>query len=158
VVALDGNTLTLGFTNVGARDSFVGGGCDEVLRQAAIDVVGADWKIDAIVDAGAQPDSSAPVASSTPAPPESRAEQPPAAEAPPAWADDEEPEEPPTASSQAAREAIRETRAPGKDGAPERPDLDADAHPDDPRAEDVTGTEMIQRTLGAEIIEEIRHT
>src|SRR5690242_21414575 len=46
----------LGFTNVGARDSFVGGGCDEVLRQAAIDVVGADWKIDAIVDAGAQPD------------------------------------------------------------------------------------------------------
>jgi len=161
VVALDGNTLTLGFTNVGARDSFIGGGCDEVLRQAAIDVVGADWKIDAIVDAGAQPDSTAPVASvasSAAAPPEPRAEQQAVPEAPPAWADDEAPEEPPTASSQAAREAIRETRAPGKDGARERPDLDADAHPDDPRAEDVTGTEMIQRTLGAEIIEEIRHT
>src|SRR5689334_20111156 len=141
VVALDGNTLTLGFTNVGARDSFVGGGCDEVLRQAAIDVVGADWKIDAIVDAGAQPDPT-PAATSAPAAPEPRVEQPTAPEGPPAWADEDAPEEP-AAGSQAAREAIRETRAPGKDGARERPDLDAHAHPEDPRAEDVTGTEMI---------------
>jgi DNA polymerase-3 subunit gamma/tau len=165
VVALDGGTLTLGFTNVGARDSFLGGGCDEVLRQAAIDVVGADWKIDAIVDAGAQPDAgTTPRPSTAAAAPEIAA----APEAPPAWANDDEPDAPAgpddssesgaPSSSQAARQAIRETRAPGSDGARERPDLDADAHPDDPRAEDVTGTEMIQRTLGAEIIEEIRHT
>ncbi len=171
VVALDGGTLTLGFTNVGARDSFVGGGCDEVLRQAAIDVVGADWKIDAIVDAGAQPDAGttprAPAAAAAP-------EAPSTPETPPSWASDEEPDAPAGAgdsgdsgdsgesaarsSSQAARQAIRETRTPGPDGAREQADLDADAHPDDPRAEDVTGTEMIQRTLGAEIIEEIRHT
>jgi DNA polymerase-3 subunit gamma/tau len=158
VVALDGGTLTLGFTNVGARDSFLGGGCDEVLRQAAIDVVGADWKIDAIVDAGAQPDAGR-VASSTSQAAAPVREAPATPDAPPAWAseDDSEESEAQTAS-RAAREAIRETRAPGADGAPEKPDLDADAHPDDPRAEDVTGTEMIQRTLGAEIIEEIRHT
>ena len=46
VDAVDGTTLTLGFANAGARDSFARGGCDEVLRQAAIDVVGADWRID----------------------------------------------------------------------------------------------------------------
>jgi DNA polymerase-3 subunit gamma/tau len=170
VVALDGTTLTLGFTNVGARDSFVGGGCDEVLRQAAIDVVGADWTIDAIVDAGAQPDAgtraATSVAPASSAPTEAPAGAPAAVpEAPPSWAAADGPPEPapPAATesataSRAARDAIRETRAPGQDGAPERPDLDADAHPDDPRAEDVTGAEMIQRTLGAEIIEEIRHS
>ncbi len=56
VVGIDGNTLTLGFANAGARDSFVSGGCDEILRQAAIDVVGVDWRVDAIVDPGAKAD------------------------------------------------------------------------------------------------------
>ncbi len=40
VIGVEGNTLVLGFNNAGARDSFVNGGCDEILRQAAIDVVG----------------------------------------------------------------------------------------------------------------------
>ncbi|MBA3782248.1 MAG: DNA polymerase III subunit gamma and tau, partial [Nocardioides sp.] len=61
VLGLEGRILTLGFTNAGARDSFIGGGCDEILRQAAIDVVGADWKIDAIVDPSAQPTPAATV-------------------------------------------------------------------------------------------------
>ena len=55
VVGLEGTTLTLGFTNAGARDSFVSSGCPDVVREAALDVVGADWKIDTIVDPGAQP-------------------------------------------------------------------------------------------------------
>ena len=55
VVGLEGTTLTLGFTNAGARDSFVSSGCPDVVREAAIDVVGADWTIDTIVDPGAQP-------------------------------------------------------------------------------------------------------
>ena len=56
VVGLDGNVLTLGFANAGARDSFESSGCSEVVHQAAIDVVGADWKIETIVDPGAQPE------------------------------------------------------------------------------------------------------
>ena len=55
VVSVEGNVLTLGFSNAGARDSFLSGGCDEILRQAAIDVVGADWRIETLVDPGAQP-------------------------------------------------------------------------------------------------------
>jgi DNA polymerase-3 subunit gamma/tau len=52
VVAVDAKTLTVGFANAGARESFVGGGCDEILRQTAIDVVGMDWRVEAIVDPG----------------------------------------------------------------------------------------------------------
>ena len=55
VVGLEGDTLTLGFANAGARDSFVSSGCPDIVREAAIDVVGSDWKIDTIVDPGAQP-------------------------------------------------------------------------------------------------------
>ena len=61
VIAVDGTTLTLGFTNAGARESFLAGGSDEILRQAAIDVVGAEWRIDAIIDPSAEPDASRPV-------------------------------------------------------------------------------------------------
>ena len=56
-MAVDATTLTLGFANAGARDSFVNGGCDDVLRQAAIDVVGAEWRIETIVDPSASPDA-----------------------------------------------------------------------------------------------------
>ena len=48
VVDVDGVRLTVGFANAGARDSFVNGGCDEILRQASIDVVGMDWKVESI--------------------------------------------------------------------------------------------------------------
>ena len=56
VIGLEGNVLTLGFTNAGARDSFVSSGCTEIVHQAAIDVVGADWQIDTVVDPGATPE------------------------------------------------------------------------------------------------------
>ncbi len=60
VVAVDERTLTLGFANAGARDSFDGNGSAEVVRQAAIDVVGTDWRIETIVDPGASPDAGPP--------------------------------------------------------------------------------------------------
>ncbi len=71
VVGLDGHVLTLGFANAGARDSFESSGCSEVVHQAAIDVVGADWKIETIVDPGAQPEGTPTVtrAATDPAPP-----------------------------------------------------------------------------------------
>ncbi|WP_426242942.1 DNA polymerase III subunit gamma and tau [Nocardioides sp. LHG3406-4] len=182
VLALDGQVLTLGFTNAGARDSFVGGGCDEILRQAAIDVVGADWKIDAIVDPSAQP---------APAPAGTRAAPPqppePAAAVPvdqspseaPDWARDDQPpvapspekpapEPTPPGRAQdpeaiaAAREAILATRTPGAEPSGDDPRklADAAAHPDDPDADTngLAGAELLQRTLGAEVIEEIPHT
>ena len=55
VIGVDAQTLTVGFKNAGARDSFLGGGSEEILRQAAIDMIGADWKVETVVDPGAQP-------------------------------------------------------------------------------------------------------
>ena len=73
------------------------------------------------------------------------------------------PEPAPNASRAAARDAIRETR-PGGPAEPEQragdPDVDAAAHPDDPEADPtgLAGAELLQRELGAQVIEEIRHS
>ena len=59
-----------------------------------------------------------------------------------------------------ARGAIQETRRQGEGGrrAQEPSVSDDDAHPDDPDADDgLGGTELLERELGASIIEEIRH-
>ncbi|QIX28280.1 DNA polymerase III subunit gamma and tau [Nocardioides sp. JQ2195] len=103
VVAVDDKSLTLGFANAGARESFVNGGSPEIVRQAAIDVVGSDWKIEAIVDPGAQGPGAAPAAArpqqqtpqqdvpqvaqqpSAAAP--TQVEAPAAPDSPPPWAD-----------------------------------------------------------------------
>ncbi|MFE1932596.1 DNA polymerase III subunit gamma and tau [Streptomyces sp. NPDC059474] len=50
VSGFDGTTLQLGFSNAGARDSFVGGGSEDILRQALQDAIGVQWRIEAIVD------------------------------------------------------------------------------------------------------------
>jgi DNA polymerase-3 subunit gamma/tau len=51
VIATDEKTITIGIINVGARDSFMRSGSDEILRAAFVDVVGVDKKIEAVVDA-----------------------------------------------------------------------------------------------------------
>jgi DNA polymerase-3 subunit gamma/tau len=137
VSGLDGDVLTLGFDNAGARDSFEKSGSLEIVRQAAIDVVGTDWKVEAIVDPGAKAEA--------PPPPKAEPEPKPAA---------------PSPEATAAREAIQQTRT--TEAAPdeaERPDPDADARHDDLDAEDagLAGAELIQRELGGTIINEIRH-
>jgi DNA polymerase-3 subunit gamma/tau len=124
VIGLQDNILTVGFKNAGARDSFVGGGSEEILRQAAIDVIGADWRVEAIVDPSADPGAGT-------APRVTKA----AAESVPP-----EPEVPAAAPPPPARR-------------------DADAHPDDPEADDngIDGAELLQRELGATVIDEIPH-
>lgn len=198
VMAVDATTLTLGFSNAGARESFTKGGSAEIVRQAAIDVVGADWQVEAIVDPSAQPDASAPVvtrAASTfdaPAPAADAPGGPSAAapvavpEEPPSWARDEpaapeaeetavptapDPTAPdptahlPTAPgpgvpdpSAAAREAIQQTRSQTEPAVDTAAAADEEAHPDDPDVEHFDGAELLQRTLGAEVIQEIPHS
>ena len=175
VVAVDATTLTLGFSNSGARESFVQGGSPEIVRQAAIDVVGTDWRIDAIVDPGAKAD--APVSRNTSvkapadeataptAPPES-ASTPETPDGPPDWAASDKPAEAATKSANpesvsAAREAISQTRPVGspKKVDDERALADAEAHPDDPDADsdELAGAELLERELGATVISEIKH-
>ncbi|MGZ5400926.1 MAG: DNA polymerase III subunit gamma and tau, partial [Nocardioides sp.] len=139
VIGVEGNVLTLGFSNVGARDSFLGGGCDEVLRQAAIDVAGIDWRIEAIVAPGTTGGVPVPpptTASSTVATDPARS----TTDAPPGWAESEPPVEPPAA-----------TRPPA--------DAESGAHHDDPDADsdELEGAALLERELGAQVIEEISH-
>jgi DNA polymerase-3 subunit gamma/tau len=171
VVAVDATTLTLGFANAGARESFAKGGSDEIVRQAAIDVVGVDWQVEAIVDPGAQPEPAAGRATSAAEPGRGAPAAPPEPAAEPDEARHEQPDPPvdraPPAESTpasapeavaAARQAIRETRSPGEEPASDELAVaDAEAHPDDPEVEALLGAELLQRALGAEVIEEIPH-
>jgi DNA polymerase-3 subunit gamma/tau len=158
VIGLEGNVLTVGFKNAGARDSFLGGGSEEILRQAAIDVIGADWRVEAVVDPSADPGAATaprvtkPAAESVPAAPEA----PPQPPSPP-------PRQPaPPEAVATARSNITQTRRGERPG--ERPveradDRDSDADRDDPDADDngLEGAELLQRELGATVIDEIPH-
>ncbi|GAA5113719.1 hypothetical protein GCM10023339_18450 [Alloalcanivorax gelatiniphagus] len=173
VVDVDGVRLTVGFANAGARDSFVNGGCDEILRQAAIDVVGMDWRVESIVDPSgaaaespvvrqAATDSYAPPAASPGAP------APETPDGPPAWvtgggvvstAEPAPPAAPPV-SAAPAREALEAARAGGsaEPAAPVR-SADDDVDPDDPDADSaaIDTESLLSQTLGARLIEEIRN-
>jgi DNA polymerase-3 subunit gamma/tau len=188
VIAVDAKTLTLGFTNAGAKESFLAGGSDEILRQAAIDVVGVEWRIDAIIDPSAQPDADRPVvrqSATAPAEPAAPAAEPPTAppawasddapstapDAPPAWASDEPSDRPsdrpgePSGSTglNAAREALECSRDAGLDSGTtvdHRALADEAADPDDPAADTqgLDSTALLQQALGAKVVEEIKHS
>ncbi|MBD3946376.1 DNA polymerase III subunit gamma and tau [Nocardioides ganghwensis] len=172
VVDVDGKRLTVGFANAGARDSFVNGGCDEILRQAAIDVVGMDWRVESIVDpSGAAAEAPVVRQASTDAPtaPAPTAPPPETPDGPPAWVTGDaavptaEPAPPaaPPVSAAPAREALEAARAGGGPAEPAAPvhSPDDDADPDDPDAESAAlDTEsLLSQTLGAKLIEEIRN-
>jgi DNA polymerase-3 subunit gamma/tau len=59
IVGVDDKNITIGITNAGARDSFVRSESDEILRQAFIEVVGLDRKIEVVVDPSATPNTPA---------------------------------------------------------------------------------------------------
>ncbi|WP_308195787.1 DNA polymerase III subunit gamma and tau [Nocardioides potassii] len=183
VVDVDATRLTVGFANAGARDSFVNGGCDEILRQASIDVVGMDWKVESIVDpsgAAAQAPVVHQAATSAPATPAATQDATPGApapDAPPAWvtggpapaveAPNGEPVQPPappaapSVSADAAREALEVARA----GGPVEPaepvrSADDDVDRDDDRDAESAALDtesLLTQTLGARLIEEIRN-
>jgi DNA polymerase-3 subunit gamma/tau len=159
VIGVDGQSLTLGFTNAGARDSFVNGGCDEILRQAAIDVAGVDWQVESIVDPSATGGShTSPAPSGATAPPAPETSPPGDA---PDWASDLAPETPGEPASAGGPGPEAATRPDPEQALPARSvEPDSDAHPDDPDAENsgLAGAELLQRELGAEVIEEIRHS
>jgi DNA polymerase-3 subunit gamma/tau len=186
VIGVDATSLTVGFKTAGARDSFVGGGSEEILRQAAIDMLGADWQIEVAVDPSAQPGQETaprvirPAVTETPfqEPNDSAGSQAPTA--PPSWVNDDESESPASDESagavpaepvsQAARkpasaETIAAARAKSSPRTGDQParsegaDLDADAHRDDPSSEDngLDSTQLLERELGATVIEEIPH-
>jgi DNA polymerase III subunit gamma/tau len=155
VAAVDDKTLTIALVNAGARNSFSSGGSEEILRQAAIDVIGQDWRIEAIVDPSARPGTDPSVNVTRPAAGERPAEEAPRTPEPPQPVAERRPVDPETVAG--ARSAIAETRPAGEP----RPQAvsDEDAHRDDPDADDQSlgGAQLLERELGARIIEEIKH-
>ncbi len=184
VVGVDGRTLTVGFNNPGARESFVNGRSDLILQQVLIDLVGQEWKIDAIIDPSAQPGTEQPVHVTRPAvaprEPEPRVRRPDAGPAqepppedepaedgpPPDWATPAQPLAAgtgPRGSSQeatrSARDAIQPTRRAGRPERSEGGPSDEDADRDDLDAEDAPhGADLLSERLGAQVIEEIPHS
>jgi DNA polymerase III subunit gamma/tau len=129
VTELRKGTLLLGMSNAGARDSFARGGNEDVLRDAIVVVMGADFAIETMVDPSATPSAGA---SRTP-----QAATPPAASAPDAAA---------ARTTNGAPNVIAED----PDAAASRDDSDLDE-----KAE--SHTELLARHLGAEIIAEEDH-
>jgi DNA polymerase-3 subunit gamma/tau len=59
ILGVDDTNITIGIANAGARDSFMRSESDEILRQAFIEVVGLDRKIEVVVDPSVTPNTPA---------------------------------------------------------------------------------------------------
>jgi len=59
ILGVDDKNITVGIANAGARDSFVRSESDEILRQAFIEIVGLDRKIEVVVDPSVTPNTPA---------------------------------------------------------------------------------------------------
>ena len=149
-------TLLLSMPNAGARDSFTRGGSEDVLREALIVVLGADFTIETMVESGtasvvAERSVADSAASSwgapAPAPPPVAPATPPSAPAPVDHA-----------SREQARQSIRPTRT-GATAVRSDDERDAAATRADSDVEETTEshTELLARHLGAEIIAEEEH-
>ena len=168
VMDVGGGVITIGLVNAGARDGFLRGGHDEILRQALIDELGVDWKVEAIIDGTA----GAPVGRATPmaqpqeyATPPSRAasEAAPVADpADPASSGDLARGSEPSnrardAEVERAKGAIRSTRAVGEPHA-DGDAVEPDVHDDDEVVDDaLSSQDLLARELGAEVIHDIQH-
>jgi DNA polymerase-3 subunit gamma/tau len=156
VAELRNGTMVLAMANVGARDSFSRGGSEDVLREALVVVLGADFRIETMVEGGPSdppsPTRPAPVEEQATASWNAPAPVPVTAAAPPT------PEPPARLDPQArdqARQQIRPTRqGPTSTGADDERDAAATRQDSDLEETTESHTELLARHLGAEIIAE----
>jgi DNA polymerase-3 subunit gamma/tau len=151
------NVLTLGLTSSGARDSFTRSGADEILHQALIDELGVDWRVETIIDGATEPA----------VPRVARADEPPRPGPDPSVDDRAAGNAARSTDIQAAKGAIRPTRASSTTGTgaasqvavdrrlADAQEVDADDEVIDDAA--LTSSELLTRELGAQVIQEINH-
>ena len=154
VVDVADGVLTLAFRQPSLRDTFARrDDFQDNLRQAITDVLGVDLRVDAIVDPSADPAAAATRGESA-----RPAAAPPVADAgtgAPARATRGAPRPP------AARTTGRaDDRENGPTPAPRESSPDDDVHPDDPDHADsgLSERQLLERTLGARVIEEIEQS
>jgi DNA polymerase-3 subunit gamma/tau len=131
VAEIRNGTLLLAMSNAGARDSFARGGSEDVLREAMVVVMGADFAVETMVDPSAAPATGAPRTLPASEPPD------------------------------AARPGPDASRARAANGvgiaAAEDPDTVASRDDSDLEEDAESHTELLARHLGAEIIAEEDH-
>ncbi|MEV5705390.1 DNA polymerase III subunit gamma and tau [Actinoallomurus sp. NPDC052274] len=144
VASIEGQVLTLAFANDGKRRGFTTGGKDAVLRDALKEILGVDWRIDAVLVGGSgqgarpappPPDpggwgapAAPPRESRTPSPAPSAPTPPPSPVPPPPEPVDEEDEVDPEGDADAGSEAA------------------------------LTGMALIEQMLGGKVIQEFDNT
>jgi DNA polymerase III subunit gamma/tau len=136
VTEIRNGTLLLAMSNGGARDSFARGGNEDVLREAMVVVMGADFAIETMVDPSAAPSGGA------------ARTQSPATPAPVPQA--EAPGSPTTRSTNGAMNGAQPDAAEDPDAMASRDDRDLEEGAE-------SQTELLARHLGAEIIAEEDH-
>ena len=148
VVGLEGDVLTLGLKNSGARESFLGSQSDQVVAEAALRLVGSKWRVEAIVDGSEGGGQTAPARQ-----PAREVEHAPSAVTKPV-----EPAPKPSSGAAAAREQLNAAHQ-AKDAGRTVPDADEAVDLDDPLAEDshLDGQALLEQSLGATVIDEITH-
>ena len=139
VLGVDERTLTVGLRDVGTVRAFGSGGKDEIVRQAVIDVLGIDRRIEVVHD----PASSSAAAGTAPAP---AAPEPEATPVDPSV----------MAAARAAAAAVDGPRAGAVRGEQEQADDEVDVT--DASVEVVDGADLIAQQLGGKVIGEIEHT
>jgi DNA polymerase-3 subunit gamma/tau len=144
-------TLVLTFANAGARDSFLRGGSDDVLRDALVEVMGADLTISALLESEGRgsPSVSVPVAAPVESDsPDSPAEVDPdeSAAAPDEWRADPE-----GVASAAHTDLLARARA--QAATPADPAADVGER-DDPDVADTDAESLLREMLHAEVIDD----
>jgi DNA polymerase-3 subunit gamma/tau len=146
VASLDDNVLTLAFANEGKRRGFTSGGKEVVLREALKEILGVDWRIDAVLDNGG---GSGQGGRPTPPAPEPGDWGTSASPPPPARPESRErraPEPPPSAAG-----IVPPPPGPMDEADEVDPEGDADAGMEAA----LTGMALIERELGGKVIQEI---
>jgi DNA polymerase-3 subunit gamma/tau len=161
VVGLEGDVLTLGLKNSGARESFLGSQSDQVVADAAMRLVGSKWRVEAIVDGSeGAPESvgRVPSRSEGVSRPEPEPEGLDTPAAPPLDQRDAPEPKPASTGAAAAREQLNQATQ-AKDAGRSVPDADEHVDLDDPVVDDagVDSQTLLEQTLGAKVIDEITH-
>jgi DNA polymerase-3 subunit gamma/tau len=136
VASLDGNVLTLAFVNDGKRRGFTTGGKDAVLREALNEILGVDWRIEAVLDNGQ---------GGRPTPP------PPAPPEPSGWGASAVPQKP----VEPERPAPPPPPEPPPEPIDEADEVDPEGDADAGNDAALTGMALIEQVLGGTVIQEI---
>jgi DNA polymerase-3 subunit gamma/tau len=157
VAEVSDGTLVLSFANPGARDSFLKGGSDDVLRDALVEVMGADLRISALLESEMKggrpaPAAAAPVEADSPDSPASP-DVPDADAAGTVPAADEWRAEPQTAATTGRAALLAQARARAAEVAEPSVVIDVGDR-DDPDVADTDAESLLRDMLHAEVIDD----